>query len=345
MPHLWGRDWTRRELEARVGHPSQMGGLTSLVHDGGSAHGMRIIQMDTGSGLVVWLHPDRCLDIPRAWFRGIPIGWRSPSGDVAPGNDPAGDVHLLRSLSGGLMFTAGLTNVGPVSEDAGGIPLPQHGVVHSLAAEELQVWTEWEGDDWVMRVRGRVTETRLMREHLSLTRTVTARLGEPRIHIEDTVRNDGFQPSPLMILHHINIGAPVVSEGAEIAVSTANVEEWKRGHADDKSWGRFPALQAGAPERVFFHAAAPDAEGWAEASVVNAETSAIGLHGVRVRWRSSEQPFFWQWMNAQLGECVLGLEPTNACAPGQRAALAAGQRVLEPGESAAFALEITPLPA
>jgi uncharacterized protein DUF4432 len=341
MAKLWGREWTRREIERRVGHPSQLGGITRLIHGDGPARGMRLFEIDTGSGLVFRVHPDRALDIPDARFRGIPLGWRSPTGDVAPAITEQRGVELLRSLPGGLLFTCGLTNVGPPSENEKGDPLPIHGHVHSLAATEVGAWCEWEGDDWVMRAVGRVTQARLFGEKLTLTRRITAILGEPRLTIEDTVRNEGFSPTPLMILHHMNLGAPLLSEEAQIAITADETVEW---HVEEPTspsdWQRFPAPQDGAGERVFFHRAAPDPQGRAEATLTNDTLAPLGLRGVRIRWATAEEPRLWQWVYPGSGGYVLGLEPTNAAAPGQQGALAAGQRVLEPGESAQMAIEV-----
>lgn len=346
MPSLWGRRFTRRELEAATGHPSQAAGITRFTYDDGPARGMRAIEIDTGSGLVVWVHPDRALDIPRATFRGIPLGWRGSPGDTAPGlTDPTG-LGLMRSLPGGLLFTCGLTNVGPPSEDAHGEALPIHGHVHSLPAAEVGAWSDWEGDDRVLRVAGRVTQARLFREKLEMTRTVTAVVGEARIVVEDAVRNAGFTPAPLMLLHHINLGAPLLAEGARVTVTSSRTVEWKAATPPPAAdWQLMPAPQPGAGERVFFHDAQPDAHGWAEARLENAALTPLGLTGVAVRWRTAEEPRLWQWVFPASGEYVLGLEPTNAAAPGLKDALGAGQRILEPGETARMEIEVRVLPS
>lgn len=291
MCTLWGRRWTRRELEARVGHPSQLGGIARLAYDDGPARGMRLIEVDTGSGLVFAVHPDRALDIPWATFRGVPLAWRSAPGDVHPALAEQRDCELLRALPGGLLFTCGLTNAGPATTVEPWGALPIHGHVHSLPATEVGAWTQWEGDDWVMRVTGRVAQARLNREHLTLTRRITATLGEPRLLLEDTIRNEGFRPTPLMVLHHMNFSAPLVSEEARVSVSSSDVRERHvEAPPQPADWQRLGPPRDGIDERVFFHTARPDEQGWAEATLVNETLAPLGLRGVRIRWLAAEEP-------------------------------------------------------
>jgi hypothetical protein len=191
-----------------------------------------------------------------------------------------------------------------------------------------------------MRISGRVTQARLMREHLTLTRTITAVLGEPRLRIEDVIRNAGFTPTPLMILHHMNLGAPLVSEEARVSVTTSHVEEW---HVDlpsrSEDWQRLGPPRDGIDERVFFHTAKPDSGGWAEATLTNEALAPLGLRGIKIRWLTAEEPRMWEWVFLASGAYVLGLEPTNAMRPGLEDALARGQRILAPGETVKMAVE------
>lgn len=341
MAKIWGRDWTRRELEARIGHPSQLGGISRLAYEDGPARGMRLIEVNTGSGLVFSVHPDRCLDIPRASFKGIPIGWRSSVGDWAPAFTELRGVELGRTIPGGLLFTGGLTKCGPPCVGLDGNEIPLHGYAHSIPASEVGSWSEWESDDWVMRVTARVLDARLFGHHLELTRRITAILGKAKICIEDTIRNVGFKPSPLMVLHHCNFGAPLLSETARVSVTSNSVTEiGVDGPADEKAWRSFEPPLDGVGERVFIHEAAPDAGGWAEVRLENESLADQGLTGVRLRWQTKDEPKMWQWRLPASGEYVLGLEPTNAVSPkGQAEAVKAGQRILQPGESAHMELE------
>ena len=77
MPHLWGRQFSRAELMARVGDVSQVGGVREYRLDGGPADGLPVVDVNTGSGLRFTVIPGRALDISGAWFKDIPLGFRS----------------------------------------------------------------------------------------------------------------------------------------------------------------------------------------------------------------------------------------------------------------------------
>lgn len=48
---LYGREWKRRELEARLGRVEQLAGVRRLHHTEGIEEGTELIQVRTGSGL------------------------------------------------------------------------------------------------------------------------------------------------------------------------------------------------------------------------------------------------------------------------------------------------------
>lgn len=83
-------------------------------------------------------------------------------------------------------------------------------------ASHLRVDGFWEGDDYFVVVEGRIREGAVFSPVLELHRCITVKLGENRLFIRDTVTNIGFQASPLMLLYHINLGFPILSEHSEL---------------------------------------------------------------------------------------------------------------------------------
>src|SRR5512143_823898 len=103
MAKLFGRDCTREEIAARSGDLSQVAGVRTMTLSSGHEEGVRIADVRTGSGLRFQVTLDRGMDISVAEYRGIPLAWRSPAGDVHPAYfDPAGR-GWLRTFPGGLM--------------------------------------------------------------------------------------------------------------------------------------------------------------------------------------------------------------------------------------------------
>src|SRR4051794_26858987 len=86
-----------------------------------------VIELTAGDMRVNVL-PERGLDIGRAWFRGEPVAWESPLGELPWQGD------FARSFGGGLLVTCGLRNVGLPSEGQ-----PQHGWYSSLPARDVEV--------------------------------------------------------------------------------------------------------------------------------------------------------------------------------------------------------------
>ena len=95
------------------------------------------------------------MDIGRAEFRGIPISWRSPTGDVAATHFESADLGWLRSFHGGLLVGCGLRHVGARSHD-GEQELGLHGRVSNTPAERVTVTEGWVDGAYRMEVTGQV---------------------------------------------------------------------------------------------------------------------------------------------------------------------------------------------
>ena len=59
-------------------------------------------------------------------------------------------------------------------------------------------------------------ETRVFGPNLVLKRKISARVGSSWLQIEDTVRNEGFKPAPLMLLYHLNLWWPRLDESSRL---------------------------------------------------------------------------------------------------------------------------------
>src|SRR5260370_30434008 len=158
MAQLLGQHWTRAALLERVGDVSQLGGARLVTFVDGPETGVLAAELRTGSGLTFSVLPGRGMDIGFAEYRGMPLCWRSSTGEVAAAfYEPAGE-GWLRGFSGGLMATCGLTTAGWPSND-NGQALPLHGRASYLPAPNVHVDGDWDGDDYVMWVQGRTRET------------------------------------------------------------------------------------------------------------------------------------------------------------------------------------------
>jgi len=138
MVALFGRHWTRAELLERVGDVSQVGGARLVTFAEGPEAGVAVAELRTGSGLAFAVLPGRGMDIGFAEYRGMPLCWRSSTGEIgAAFYEPAGE-GWLRGFSGGLMATCGLTTAGWPSTDEGQA-LPLHGRASYLPARNVHL--------------------------------------------------------------------------------------------------------------------------------------------------------------------------------------------------------------
>jgi hypothetical protein len=341
---LFGRSLTGRELLRRVGRLDQVAGIEPLVLDDGTARGVRALRVRTGSGLSFTVLADRGMDLAAAEYRGVPLAWLSHTGDVAASFREMQGEGWLRSFHGGLLVTCGLQNVGPPGE-RDGEALGLHGRISNTPASRVSHDARWDEEGCVLEARGEVHEGRVFGPNLVLRRKISARVGESRIWIEDTVENEGFDPAPLMLLYHMNLGWPLLDETSHLIGPGAPPEprdEEARGGLEN--WDRFDGPTPGFKERVFFHHPEADAGGWAEARLENPALE--GGLTLSVRFRPEELPEFIQWTMTGEGTHVVGLEPATCRVGGYEAEERAGRVIwLDPGEVRHFRLEIEVSPA
>lgn len=235
------------------------------------------------------------------------------------------------------MVTCGLSTAGWADRDQGE-DISLHGRASYLPARNISADGEWEGDDYVITVRGRTREVVPYGENLRLTREIGVRLGESRLMIHDRVENVGHTPTPHMIAYHVNPGFPLLDDGSELIFSRRVVTPVN----DDSAPGLPEHARFGAPDeswraQVFHHQILPDRDGMAHTAMVNRRLN-LGLY---VRQRAEELPWMWQWKQTGPGLYVVGMEPANCQGLGRRHERERGAlRILAAGESQEYHVEI-----
>lgn len=336
---LYGRTWTPEALRARVGRMAQLAGATRCILADGPEAGVEAVDVRTGGGLRFLVLPSRGLDIADAEFEGIPLAWRSATGRIHPAfYEPAG-LGWLRGFYGGLMVTCGYTTVGAPSEDAGEA-VGQHGRASYLPAEAVAVEEAWEGETYRIAVRGIVRQAVVFGEHLVVRRTIATALGATWLRLDDEVENAADAPTPFMVLYHVNLGFPLLDEGAEVVTPARTVRPRDAQAAPGLGeHTRVHGPVAGYREQVFYHDIPPGPDGVAEAALVN--RALRGGLGLALRWDGRALPRFIQWKMLGQGTYVMGLEPANCLVEGRAAERARGTlQVLEPGERRRLWLEL-----
>jgi hypothetical protein len=341
MAVLWGKTFTKSELLQLVGDIAQIADVRKSVLADGHATGVEVLDFTTGSGFGFTTAAGRSLDITTASYNGMPLSWRSSVGHIASQYYDQESAEWLRTYYGGLVATCGISYAGADCVD-GDQELGVHGRIGAVPAERLSFGGEWEGDEYVMWVSGRMREGGLFQDELQLDRKITTKLGSNSFTIHDKVTNIGWQTSPLMILYHCNFGYPVVAPGAEVVTPSATITPRDAAAEQDKeTWYQMHEPTKDYAEKVYYHDAMTDANGDTLIGIVN---RGMGIGGY-IRYNRGQLGNLIQWKQMGQGWYTCGLEPANCLVEGRAMHRAEGTlEFIDPQEEREFTLEIGVLP-
>jgi len=227
--------------------------------------------------------------------------------------------------------------MGAPCEDEGE-ELGLHGRASNLRAYGVYADGEWEGDDYIMWAQGKIRETRVFGENVVLERKISARIGENKLWLRDCVRNEGAEPTPHMILYHINGGFPAVDAGTELLSPTKEaIPRDADAEVEKEKFAQFLPPTRGFRERCYYHEMVEGSDGFVYAALVNKK---LGF-GFYVKYKKGQLPKFTEWKMNGWGTYVVGIEPGNAWVEGRAAERKRGTlQVLQPGEERVYELEI-----
>jgi len=345
MTALYGKHCSAEYLGRRTGDLFQLGGILPMVLSDGVERGMRAAQVRSGGGLDFLVLLDRGMDIGLTSYKGIPLTYYSATGMLSPYLHESRGIEWLRGFHGGLLITCGMMHFGSPEVDHGK-EFGQHGRISYLPARQVAMEADWDGDDYVMEIRGMVHEAAFFGENLVLRRRIVVRLGEARLRVLDTVENRGHEQVAHRILYHINPGFPLLDDGARLLIPSKTVEPYNQVSANGlaehaRFSGPIPAFE----EQAFYHQLAADEDGYTRVATVNDHLGDRGGLGLYVRYPLEQLPEFLEWKMMGEGAYVVGMEPSNTPFV-SRAQLHAEKKMvfLEPGESKRYELEIGVLP-
>jgi hypothetical protein len=315
-----------------LGSPDQVASVRASTTGADRGHPQRALDLRVLDGVDLRLLPDRGLDVSAAWFRGLPLAWISPVGEVRPRPGLRG-TEWNAAFGGGLLTTCGLQNVGAPSEGHG-----QHGTFSHLPAHDVRVDRLREAGQVLLSVSGVVDDVTALGGHLRCERTVTTTTGRGEVVVRDVVTNLGAREVAAPLLYHVNLGAPLWSPGARLRAPSAEVvPRDETAAAALPHWDVAPDPEPGGGERVFEHLPGPGAAGWSTVSVVN---EALGVE-VEIGWDAAVLPRLHQWVHPAPGVYVLGIEPANCSVLGRASDRAAGRLpMLGAGSSRASTLRL-----
>jgi len=288
-----------------IGHDSQLFGVEQSRLVGGKGDGMHLLHIKNGLGLEFTVSADRCADISRLSYNGSNYGYFSPSGYVAPQYYDDKGIGFLKSFTAGFLTTCGLTAVGSPCKD-NEQELPLHGTISNCPAETISS----EVTDSEIIIKATINQAGIFADKLMLYRTITCSLEKNVIMIEDRIKNIGDEKTALMLLYHMNMGYPLLSEEAKIFIPSKEVKA-RNAHAqkDINSWDKMLPPTAGFEEQCYFHSF--------EEKGLAAIYNPVLKKGLVIQFDSNVLDHFTEWKMMGVKDYVLGLEPGN-CHPNGR---------------------------
>ncbi|MGN7714979.1 DUF4432 family protein [Agrobacterium radiobacter] len=192
--------------------------------DDGPGRGQRILIARNATGVAFEVAVDRGFDIASLSFKGINIGWHSPTQMRFPTVDPGSEEGwgFMRNFDG-FMVTCGLDHISRPREidishynhpHLKSKKVPQHGRISTEKARLTGYGVDPESGD--VFCEGLVRQACVFGETIELRRRLTLPIFGSALDINDTVTNRGFVPTYHAIIYHLNYGYPFLDEDLEI---------------------------------------------------------------------------------------------------------------------------------
>lgn len=318
--------------------------ITHGVLTSGKSAGVEVCLVETGAATTVVL-PGRGMGIWQITTPSTQYGWKSPvDGPVHPALVPLSDPDGLGWLEGfdELVVRCGLESNGAPDRSAdGSVRYPLHGRIANLPAHRLSVNVDPASGQ--VELCGEIVESKLFFKRLRLRSRAVFTAGSAAIEIVDEVSNELSTPATAQLLYHINLGAPLLADGATVlAPVQALAPKDDHAAAEIDRWDQIGPPQSGYAERVYFAQLHSDSAGQSAALLRGAD----GQRGFGVTIDTRTLPYFILWKNtaAEADGYVTGLEPaTNFPNPRSQEAQQGRVVSLDPGQTVTFRLGLHPL--
>lgn len=339
MATLYGTHYTKAELLDKLGNLGTLAGIRQIEYQDGFARGLRAYEVVNGA-IRFTVYLDKCMDIGEFYYNGMPLHYHARPG-VMNGTWFNDGENAPRSIMCGMLFTCGLSNVGPIQTMPDGKTQPQHGYIRNTPAEHCGARTYWEGDDYILELTGTMRESSLFGTNLVLRRTITTKLGETAIHIRDEISNESSTGDvPCMLMYHCNAGFPLLDAGSRLRIDPLETDV--RDEVAAKGLAEEPCTVFGEPivgyeEQVFYHRLRKDEKGWCHATMENPDRGVA----LTISFDSANVPYLIHWKCRDAGNYVTGIEPSNCHPEGVHSEKQRGTlRLLAPHESFTTALTL-----
>ena len=298
-------------MDGRISNFAQAASLRRYHLMGGAADGLEVLDCDNGK-LRFLLNVTKACDIMQLYHEGQNVSFLSKNGFTKR------EIPFLNRFEGGMVYTCGLDNAGRREG------YEMHGSFHNTPAEILRAECGEEG----ITVEALIRSSALFGQNLVMRRRITTPIGGDRLLIEDTLCNEGYGEAEYCLLYHINVGYPLLEEGAHI--ETDATEYYARApFAIEQAATRYEISGPipNQPECCYYLTL-----GEPRISLVNERLG----KAFRLAYSKETLPCFLEWKSMASGDYALGLEPCTT-----RLDSNFTYKTLAPGSHVSFRLELT----
>ena len=289
-------------------HESQLYRVEEHRLIGGKGDNMRLFEVNNGSGLEFTICADRSADISRLSYQGINLSYFSVCGYTAPTYYDKTGLNFLKSFNCGFLTTCGVQSMGSPSEYEG-TEYGLHGTMSHTPADQVSYDISENGD---ITVTAKMTDACIFNQKISLVRTYHCAYGSNELTIEDTFKNEGSKDEPFLLLYHMNMGYPLLSESALVDISSAKVvARNEAAEPEVDQWNKMIPPVANYDERCFYHTFEGER---ATAKIYNPDVQ----KGLAISFDPRLLPVMCEWKMMGEKDYVLGLEPANNYLEGRK---------------------------
>lgn len=263
---------------------AQVASLRRYTFAEGREKGLDILDCDNGK-IRFLLNVSKACDIMQVYHEGQNMSFISKNGFTKR------EISFLNRFEGGMLYTCGLDSIG------GRECFALHGTLHNTPAQILRA----ECDEKGIIVEAIIRDTALFGKNLVLRRRIFSAIGSETLSLQDTLVNEGYREEEYCLLYHVNVGYPMLDEGAKLFAKVKNC-------VSRTSW-------AEKNKDTMYEMSAPKAEQEETCYFLELETPSAAVinekigKSFRLTYSGDTLPCFVEWKSMASGDYALGLEP------------------------------------
>jgi hypothetical protein len=271
-------------MDGKISNFQQIASIRKYTLTEGREKGLDVLDCDNGK-IRFLLNVRKACDIMQLYHEGQNMSFISKNGFTKR------EIPFLNRFEGGMLYTCGLDSVG------GRDGYELHGTLHNIPAQIIRAECNENG----IFVESIIRDTALFGKNLVLQRKIFCEIGSDSVIVEDTLTNDGYKAEEYCLLYHINVGYPMLDEGAKIIADVENyTSRTEYAKKNDATMYEMNSPIPNQEETCYFLKMRKS-----EISLLNEKIN----KKLTVSYSGNTLPCFVEWKSMASGDYALGLEP------------------------------------